>query len=157
MNSLTVAGYLSTKSFRNAKLSMMRSGYCLDETRTCPSVRALALLSHGSHVTATSTCPATKAAPASPDFMFCSLTSDSDKPFFWRTWARNHSETEPWLTATFCPLRSWTDLMVFFARMPSPPTRGVDGKHFHRGYSIGLSPGEGIHGGCHSFQPSGGH
>src|SRR5229473_6897849 len=100
MNSLTVAGYLSMKSFRNAKLSMIRSGYSLEETRIFPSARALALLSHGSHVTATSTCPATKAAPASPDFMFCSFTSARDKPFFWRTWARNHSDTEPWLTAT---------------------------------------------------------
>src|SRR5437773_2741258 len=82
----------------------------------------------GSHVTATSTCPATKAAPASPDFMFCSLTSASDRPFFWRTWARNHSDTEPWLTATFCPLRSFTVLMVFLARMPSPPTDASIGK-----------------------------
>ena len=60
--------------------------------------------------------------------MFCSLTSESFRPFFWRTWARNHSDTEPWLTATFCPFRSWTVLTVFFARMPSPPTEASMGK-----------------------------
>src|SRR5207245_5306227 len=107
--------------------SMIRSGYSFEETRTRPSARALALLSHGSHVTATSTWPATKAAPASPDFMFCSLTSDSDNPFFWRTWARNHSDTEPWLTAIFCHLRSPTALIVFFARMTSHTTEASMG------------------------------
>src|SRR5438309_12020820 len=101
MKSFTLHGYLSTKSARKANLFIIRSGYSFEETRTRPSARALALLSHGSQVTATSTCPATNAAPASPDFMFCSVTSDSDRPFFLRTCARNHSDTDPWLTATF--------------------------------------------------------
>src|SRR3989442_14208357 len=99
MKSLTVSGYFCTKSLRKAKLSMIRAGYCLDETRIWPSVRVLALLSQGSQVTATSTLEATNAAPASPDFMFSSLTSESDRPLSFYTCARNHSETDPWLTA----------------------------------------------------------
>src|SRR2546428_7103812 len=101
---------------------MIRSGYLADDTRTWPSVRALALLSHGSQVTATSIFDATNAAPAAPDVMFVSFTSDRCRPFFSRTWARNHSETEPWLTPTVLPLRSATVWIVFLARMPSPPT-----------------------------------
>src|SRR5256885_2638170 len=88
MKSLTVSGYFCTKSFRNAKLSMIKSGYVADDTRTWPSVRALALLSQGSQVTATSIFDATNAAPAAPDVILVSLTSDRCMPFFSRTWAR---------------------------------------------------------------------
>src|SRR5260370_16400407 len=106
---------------------MIKGVYCGDDPRTAPPVRALALLSHGSQVTATSTLPATKAAPASPDFMFFSVTSFRVRPLTLSTWARNHSETEPWLTATVFPLRSATVLNVFAARMPSPPTEASMG------------------------------
>ena len=128
MKSLTVSGYFWMKSLRNAKLSMIRSGYFADDTRMCPSVRVLARLSHGSQVTATSIFDATNAAPAAPDVMFVSLTSDRCRPFFSSTWARNHSETEPWLTPTVLPLRSATDWIEFAARMPSPPTEASIGK-----------------------------
>src|SRR6202022_4308526 len=128
MNSFTVSGYFCTKSLRNAKLSMIRSGYFADDTRTWPSFRADALLSQGSQVTATSIFDATNAAPAAPDVMFCSVTSERCSPFFSRTWARNHSETEPWLTPTFLPFRSATLWIVFAARMPSPPTEASIGK-----------------------------
>src|SRR5438876_5240323 len=106
---------------------MIKSGYVADDTRTWPSVRAFALLSQGSQVTATSIFDATKAAPAAPDVMLVSLTSDRCIPFFSRTWARNHSETDPWLTPTVLPLRSATVLIDFAARMPSPPTEASIG------------------------------
>ena len=95
MKSLTVPGYLSMKSLRNANESMIKSGYALDDTRICPKFVLAALDSQGSQVTATSTRPATKVEPAVPDVMFSSLTSDRDRPFFFSTWPRNHSETEP--------------------------------------------------------------
>src|SRR5438034_5378632 len=127
MKSLTVSGYFCTKSFRNAKLSMIKPEYVADDPRTWPSVRGLALLSQGSQVTATSIFDATNAAPAAPDVILVSLTSDRCMPFFSRTWARNHSETEPWLTPTVLPLRSATLWIVFLARMPSPPTEASMG------------------------------
>src|SRR5205823_4563943 len=123
-----VPGYLSMKSLRNANESMIKSGYCLDETRTCPKLVLEARVNHGSHVTATSTRLATKVDPALPEVMFSSVTSDSDNPFFFSTWARNHSDTDPWLTATVLPLRSCTVWMVFLARIPSPPTEASMGR-----------------------------
>ena len=88
---------------------MIRSGYCLEDTSTRPKAVLEARVSQGSQVTATSTRPATKAAPAWPEVMFCSVTSFSDIPLRSRTWARNHSLTEPWLTATVLPLTSLID------------------------------------------------
>ena len=41
-----------------------------------------------------STLLATKAAPASPAFMFFSVTSFRERPLTLSIWARNHSETE---------------------------------------------------------------
>src|ERR1700737_4995354 len=103
MKSLIVPGYLSMKSLRKANESMIRSGYCLDDTRICPKFVLAARDSHGSQVTATSTRPATKVEPATPEVMFCSLTSERDMPLFLSTWRRNHSETDPWFTAIVFP------------------------------------------------------
>src|SRR3954468_18446501 len=100
----------------------MIDGYLVVSTSTCPSGFLRALDSHGSQVTATGILPEAKAAPASPEVMSTCLTSCSDMPFCWSTYASSHWLVEPALTPTDWPLSCWTELTFLSATMPSPPT-----------------------------------